>query len=191
VTPPSPPGLSEWRWIAGIALGASRSTRRSCCSHLGGVRRSGENDRELRRERGGRQREGERARLRLCPAYSAAAGAAAAALPPFRRAVFPRSERGARHEQVTEDREGQTRGPPEVTEHRRTSVRIAAPASVLKPRPRFTVHDISGLCRGAAHFFAHPGPGGRTWRVKHGGGRALPAHLTVEEVARARARACE
>jgi len=45
---------------AGIALGASRSTRRSCCSHLGGVRRSGENDRELRRERGGRQREGGR-----------------------------------------------------------------------------------------------------------------------------------
>lgn len=48
---------------------------------------------------------------------------------------------------MTADSEGQTRVPPETAEHGRTVVRIAAPASVLKPRPRFTVHDIRALSR--------------------------------------------
>jgi len=136
------------------------------------IRRKRQGD--LTSERGEGQREGGRERERE-------RDASAPRTPPRPQLYHPsggpssparRERRAARHERVTEDREGQTRGPPEVAEHRRTSVRIAAPASVLKPRPRFTVHDISGLCRGAAHFFAHPGPGGRTWRVKHGGGRA-------------------
>lgn len=79
------------------------------------------------------------------------------------------AQRGARHEQLTEDREGQTREPPEAAEHRRTGVRIAAPASVLKPRPRFTVHDIWALPRCRTFFWGHPGPVGRTRRVKTGG----------------------
>lgn len=51
----------------------------------------------------------------------------------------------SQHEQLAMYREGQSRGRPKRAEHGRTVVRIAAPASVLQPRPRSTVHDFRAL----------------------------------------------
>lgn len=54
-------------------------------------------------------------------------------LPPPRR---------SEHERVAANLAGQSRRRPSRSEHGRTVVRIATPASVLKPRPRSTVHDF-------------------------------------------------
>lgn len=148
-----------------------RSTKKSCCSPtwtISGAVRASKGDRQIA------ERERKRGRVSRVPRPRSFTL-------PRRAASSPASERAAR-ERVTADREGRARRSPKTAEHGRTVVRIAAPASVLKPRPRFTVHNIRALPRW--HFFARPGPGSHT-RKKTGVG-ALSAGSRPEKSGRGR-----